>query len=347
MTADPIRSDPPAGEPAAGARALDRWPAPAQAHGPAVVAVGGGHGQAATLRAARRYAGSITAVVSVADDGGSSGRLRRDLGIVPPGDLRTCLGALAATDSTLARAFEHRFEEAAVTGSDADLGGHALGNLVLAGLLAVTGDVQAAVDEAGRLLRAAGRVVPATYQQVVLAAEAAGGAVKGQSNVARTPRIRRLSLVPADAAASPVAVAALERADQVVLGPGSLYTSVLAAAAVPGIRQAVVQTAATRVYVANLRPQPGETEGYDIADHIAALSAHGIEVDVVLCDSRGIALGPTAGVPVVDRPLAKAHGLAHDPDQLAKALVDLVGYGSRNRDWPGSTQAGDRRLGAL
>jgi len=300
--------------------------------GPAVVAVGGGHGQAATLRAARSYASSLTAVVSVADDGGSSGRLRRDLGIVPPGDLRTCLGALASPDSVLAQAFEHRFEGAALTGSDADLGGHALGNLVLTGLLAVTGDVQAAVDEAARLLGAVGRVVPATYEPVVLAAEAACGAVEGQSNVARTPKIRRLSLVPVDVAAASAAVAAIAAADQVVLGPGSLYTSVLAAASVVGISAALRGARAQRVYVANLRPQPGETEGYDVADHVAAMLAHGIEVDLVLYDGALIDLGtlPT-GVRAVDRPLAKPNGLAHDSRQLAQALVDLVGYEPRRR----------------
>ncbi len=301
-----------------------------------MVAVGGGHGQAATLRAARHYAGSLTAVVSLADDGGSSGRLRRELGIVPPGDLRTCLVALAEEGSVLARAFEHRFPDGAVLAPEPHGGGpagpgapdsqrgHALGNLVLAGLLAVTGDVQAALDEAAALLQAAGRVVPASAEAVVLGAEAACGAVEGQTAVMRTARIRRLTLRPADPPASPAAVAAIAGADQVVLGPGSLYTSVLAAATVPGVAAALRRTRARRVYVCNLRPQVAETEGYDVADHVAALAAHGVPVDVVLCDTSGIALGsPT--VPVVDRPLAKANGLAHDAGQLAKALADLVG----------------------
>ena len=321
----------------------------APAHGPRVVAIGGGHGQAATLRAARHYAGTLTAVVSVADDGGSSGRLRRDLGMVPPGDLRTCLVALAGEGSLLAAAFEHRFPEALVPpvadtgtaagargpGAEAAGGqlasrdpanrrGHALGNLVLAGLLAVTGDVQAAVDEAAALLQAAGRVVPVSYEPVVLAAESAGGAVEGQTAVMRTARIRRMTLRPADPPAAPAAVAAIAAADQVILGPGSLYTSVLAAAMVPGVAAALRATSARRVYVCNLRPQAAETEGYDVSDHVAALAAHGIPVDVVLCDTAGIGLG-SPGVPVVQRPLAKASGLAHDPAQLAKALADLVG----------------------
>lgn len=355
--------------------------------GPSVVAVGGGHGQAATLRAARRYAGSLTAVVAMADDGGSSGRLRRDLGIVPPGDLRACLVALAAESSTLARAFEHRYDEvlgdaalgaggAAVVGGGGSSGpsggdrsgsagaggadgaggagagaggggggdarsgggsgglrGHALGNLVLAALMAVTGDIQTALDEAGRLLGAVGRVVPATYQSVVLAAEAASGMVEGQSQVARTPRIRRVSVVPADAPAASGATAAISAADQVLLGPGSLYTSVLAATAVAGVAEAIRQTAAQRVYIANLRPQVAETEGYDVAAHVDALEAHGVPVDVVLCDPTGIDVGAVS-VPVVRCSLAKANGLAHDPDQLAKALADLVGYEPRARRRP-------------
>lgn len=290
-----------------------------------VVAVGGGHGQAATLRAARTYARELTAVVTVADDGGSSGRLRRDFGIVPPGDIRTCLGALADPGSTLARAFEHRFPaDRGTPDAPGDCRGHALGNLVLAGLMEVTGDVQAAVDEAARLLGAVGRVVPATYTPVVLAAETAGGAVEGQTAVMRTAAIRRVSLVPPDPEPAPAALAAIAVADQVVLGPGSLYTSVLAAASVPGVAAAIRDTSARRVYVANLRPQAAETEGYDVGDHVAALEAHGIPVDVVLCDTSAMALG-APGVPVVDRPLARANGLAHDVDKLAQALADLLG----------------------
>jgi uncharacterized cofD-like protein len=282
-----------------------------------VVAVGGGHGQAATLRAARRFAGSLTAVVSVADDGGSSGRLRRRLGIVPPGDLRKCLVALASEDSALAEAFEHRFE-----GSDLD--GHPLGNLLLVGLFSTTGDVQAGLDEAAKLLGAVGRVVPAAMEPVVLKAEAAGGEIEGQTAVMQTCHIQRVSLVPEDPKVTPSALEAMSRADQIVLGPGSLYTSVLAAATVPGIREALQTTRARKVYVANLRSQPGETEGYDVGAHVDALHAHGITVDVVLADTTGIALGDLR-VPTVVEVLAKANGLAHDPVRLATALANLVG----------------------
>ncbi|HVC69961.1 MAG TPA: uridine diphosphate-N-acetylglucosamine-binding protein YvcK [Acidimicrobiales bacterium] len=286
--------------------------------GPKVVAVGGGHGQAASLRAARLYAGGITAIVSVADDGGSSGRLRRQLGIVPPGDLRTCLVALADT-TLLARVFEQRFE------TDAEeLTGHALGNLVIAGLMAAAGDVQTGLDEAGRLLGAEGRVVPAATEPVVLKASSAAGEIEGQTAVMDTTHIQQVSVIPADAVAPAPARAALAAADQIVIGPGSLFTSVLAALAVPGIAAAIRQSSAPVVYVANLRPQPAETEGLDVAGHVAALAAHGITVDVVVADSTGIALG-TLAVPVVDTALAKSNGLAHDPVRLASALAGLVG----------------------
>lgn len=293
---------------------------PSHGSGPRVVAVGGGHGTAVTLRAVRRYASCITAVVSVADDGGSSGRLREFLDVVALGDLRKCLVALAADDSVLARAFEHRFAEA-------ELAGHALGNLVLAGLTESAGDLVAGVDEAARLLGAAGRVLPATSERVVLKADADQGEVSGQVAVMAAGRIRRVSLVPDDARAPAEACEALAVADQIVIGPGSLYTSILAAVAVGGIADALARAKGQRVLVCNLRPQLPETEGYDVAAHVRALEEHGVDVDVVLWDpAAGMALGePCAGGPrFVDRPLAGANGLVHDPDRLAGALRDLL-----------------------
>ena len=282
-----------------------------------MVAVGGGHGLATTLRAVRHYAGEITAVVSVADDGGSSGRLRQLLHIIPPGDLRMCLVAMAEPGSALAEAFEYRF-------TDEELHGHALGNLVLAGLIDGTGDPIVALDEACRLLGVTGRVLPATTDLVVLKAESDGGQVAGQVAVGATDNIRTVSLVPADPAAPPAAMAAIGGADQIVLGPGSLFTSVLAAIAVPGIRDAVNRSTAQKVYVCNLRPQVPETAAFDVGMHVEALVAHGVTVDVVLCDTSGLQLG-NARVPVVDTPLGRARGRAHDPVKLASALSDLLG----------------------
>ena len=289
--------------------------------GPAVVALGGGHGLATALRAIRQYAGTITAVVSVADDGGSSGRLRRDLGVLPPGDLRRCLVALAE-DETWAGVFEHRF-------GGGDLDGHALGNLILVGLTETLGDFTAALDEAARALHAVGRVLPATTEPVVLKAAVGDAEVQGQVAVQNSTGIRRVELVPSDAPASPAAIAAIAAADQVVLAPGSLYTSLLPVLCVPGLRDAVAATSARVVQVVNLRQQVPETLGLDGTDHLHAVIDHGARVDTVLHavdgalafdDARARALG----VEPRGAALAGRNGLVHDPEQLAKELSALL-----------------------
>ena len=285
--------------------------------GPRVVALGGGHGTAVTLRAVRRYAGDVVAVVSVADDGGSSGRLRASLGIPPPGDLRRCLVALS-DDTPLAAAFEHRFESG-------DLEGHPLGNLVIAGLTSATGDFVSAVAEAGRLLGVAGRVLPATADPVVLKAVAGGGAeIEGQVAVEQAPGpIASISIVPPDARPPEGVVAAIEQADQVVIGPGSLFTSVLAVLVVPAVADALRRTAAPKVYVCNVRATT-ETAGFTVADHGRALVAHGVVPDVVLHDPATLPLG--AGCPgrLVAARLADDPAAGHDPRKLAAALSALV-----------------------
>jgi len=284
---------------------------------PSVVAIGGGHGTAVTLRAARRYAGTLTGVVSVADDGGSSGRLRELLNVVALGDIRKCLVALAAEDSALALAFERRFGEG-------ELAGHVLGNLILTGLIDATGDLVLGVREAAQLLGAHGDVLPATTEPVVLKAESALGTVAGQVAVMGTGDIRTVSLVPGDAHPPPLAVERIAEADQVVIGPGSLYTSVLAAVAVKGIAEAVASSKAQVVYVCNLRPQVPETAGYDLAAHVAALNRHNVAVDVVLCDSiQGMGIGATE-ITVRDLPLTGENALVHSPAKLAQALAGLL-----------------------
>ena len=219
---------------------------------PAVVAIGGGHGTAVTLKAARRYAGSLTGVVSVADDGGSSGRLRELLNVVALGDLRKCLVALADEDSALALAFERRFEEG-------ELAGHALGNLILTGLIDATGDLVLGVREAAQLLGAHGDVLPATAEPVTLKAESAQGTVAGQVAVMGTCDIRQVSVVPDDAAPPPLALERIAEADQIVIGPGSLFTSVLAAVAVRGIAEAVASAQGS----GRLRLQPAAPDPRD------------------------------------------------------------------------------------
>jgi uncharacterized cofD-like protein len=278
-----------------------------------VVAVGGGHGTAVTLRAALRYADEVTGVVSVADDGGSSGRLRELLDVVAVGDLRKCLVAVAAPDSALATAFERRFTEG-------ELAGHPLGNLILAGLIGTLGDLEAAVDEAGRLLGARGRVLPATTARVALRSTTADGSVTGQVAVSSMSTIERVELVGHDAVAPEAVLEALASAEQIVVGPGSLYTSVLAAATVPGVTEAMRASSAQRVYVCNLRPQLPETAGYTAADHVAALARHGVPVDLVVVDSATpMSLGEP-GVDYLRAPLVGRNHLVHDPELLAAAL---------------------------
>jgi uncharacterized cofD-like protein len=288
-----------------------------------VVALGGGHGLAASLQAARRYAGEVCAIVSVADDGGSSGRLRAAFGIPAPGDLRRCLVALADPGSPWTSAFEYRF-------AAGELEGHAFGNLVLAGLAEATGDFSLALLEAGRVLGAAGRVLPATTEAVILKAELrspdgnGGTSIVGQVAVQESAGIAGVSIVPADARPPDAALEALAAADQVVIGPGSLFTSVLAVVAVPALRDTLATTRGQKVYVCNLGPQHPETAGYDVAAHVDALRSHGLEVDVVLCHPGALPKG-ALDVPCVERPVARADLLAHDPVRLAAALSDLVG----------------------
>ncbi|HVA08891.1 MAG TPA: uridine diphosphate-N-acetylglucosamine-binding protein YvcK [Acidimicrobiales bacterium] len=285
--------------------------------GPRVVALGGGHGTAVTLRAAREYAGTLTGVVSVADDGGSSGRLRELLNVVALGDIRKCLVALSEEDSALALAFEHRFE-------DGELAGHALGNLILAGLVEATGDLVSGVREAAVLLGAQGDVLPATSERVVLKAEAANGEVAGQVAVSQAGNIQKVSLVPGDSQPPALAVERILEADQIVIGPGSLFTSVLAAAAVGGIVQALARTTAQRAFVCNLRPQLPETANFDVAAHVEALARHDVTIDVIVCDtSQGMALGNVV-IPVLDVPLTGENAYVHSPAKLAQALSSLL-----------------------
>lgn len=300
----------------------------ASATGPAVVAVGGGHGLSASLRAVRRYASSITAVVSVADDGGSSGALRAELPHLPaPGDVRRCLGALAEEGSPFGRVLEHRFGEG-------DLEGHALGNLLLVALALELGSFSAAVDEVALRVGAVGRVLPATLGPVELQGWCSGsdaalgviGEIHGQVAVQNTTGIFEVRLSPEEPASSPEVGWAISAADQVVIGPGSLFTSVLATAIVPAVHEALITTSAPRVYVANLAPQVPETEGFDVADEVAALARHGVPIDVVLVDpgrTLGTLAGPSPSVPVVVHPLRGARGAVHDPVLLGDALAAL------------------------
>jgi len=276
-----------------------------------VVALGGGHGLAASLRAIRNYADEISAIVSVADDGGSSGVLRNLLGVAPPGDLRKCLVALAPDDSLWKEALEYRFTD-----------DHPLGNLLIVGLTQV-GNLQRALDEIGKMIGAAGRVLAATAQPVVLCAVTTSGIVRGQVEIGKHRDISRVFIEPVHAEVDSLVTDAILSADQLVIGPGSLFTSVLAVMSIPDVSQAYKSSNAHKIFVCNLRPQINETSDFDLGRHLRALGEHGVEVDTVLWDPSEMPLGSPAGPQVIQCDLAGCGGL-HDSDRLARYLCDLV-----------------------
>jgi uncharacterized cofD-like protein len=298
------------------------------------VAIGGGHGLARTLKALPKVVDEVTAVVTVADDGGSSGRLRRDLGVLPPGDLRMAVAALAQ-DEDLARLLQYRFDRG-------ELGGHSLGNLVLVAMQDLAqGDVVRALDRLGRFVGIPGRVLPCTTTPVTLHARTSAGPVVGQAAVASTPQLREVWLRCDDGGdtprATPEAVAAIADADLVVLGPGSLYTSLLPNLLVPDIASAVAATEAPTVLVANLREQPGETEGLTLADHLDALDRHVpvLHLDAVLVHAGDAPHGAGAPLDADPAPLEGRVGRVlardlfdgddgHDPGALAAAFDELL-----------------------
>jgi uncharacterized cofD-like protein len=317
------------------------------------VALGGGHGLYATLLALRAITDDVTAVVTVADDGGSSGRLRRELGMLAPGDLRMALTALAADDGAADRwreVFQHRF------GGTGALAGHAVGNLVMAGLLEVLGDPVAMLDEVCALLRVTGRVLPMTVEPLDIEADVAGldghpdrlSRIRGQVAVATTPgRVHRVRLRPERPQACAEAVRAVGAADLVVLGPGSWFTSVLPHLLVPGLASALVSTQACRVLILNLVPQPGETAGFSPEQYLTVLCDHappGFTVHAVLADVDTVAAparlhrcaAALGGHAYLDRVADDGFTDRHDPVALAAALrrilVDVQGEGERQ--WP-------------
>jgi uncharacterized cofD-like protein len=311
-----------------------------------VVALGGGHGLYASLSGLRRVTRDLTAVVTVADDGGSSGRLRRQFGVLPPGDLRMALAALCGDDAwgqTWSQVVQHRF-----TG-EADLGGHAVGNVLIVALWELLGDTVQGLDWVARLLGAHGRVLPMAAVPLDLVAEVEGAdpdrpdevsTVRGQVACASTTgRVRSVSLIPADPPACPDAVQAVGAADWVVLGPGSWFTSVLPHLLVPDLADALLRTRARRLVALNLAPQPGETEGFSPHTHLEVLADHapGLSIDVVLADrgaveasagnDRTAELEKAAGMlgaRLVLADLAMGDGSPrHDPRRLAGAFAQI------------------------
>ena len=307
---------------------------------PSIVALGGGTGLAAALRGLKSRPVELTALVTVSDDGGSSGRLRRELGMPPPGDIRNCLVALADDESLLGRLFQHRFE-------DGDLSGHSFGNLFLAALTGVTGGFDRAVEECSRVLKIRGRVLPTTLlEEVRVCGEKYDGrTVRGESVLSATPGpCRRVWLEPSDVPAHPPALEAIRTADLIMLGPGSLFTSVLAHLAIADVSAAVHESPAMRVYVCNVMTQPGETEGMDAAWHVErvlesvpggldAVLVHEGEIPAAVeAKYRAQGQEPVAteglerlGVRIVRGPLASVgHAVRHDPELLAAAIHALA-----------------------
>jgi uncharacterized cofD-like protein len=308
---------------------------------PKVVALGGGHGLFASLSALRRVTRQLSAIVTVADDGGSSGVLRRDFGVLPPGDLRMALAALCGDDAwgtTWSRVVQHRFA------GGGGLGGHAVGNVLIVALWELLGDTVQGLDWVGRLLGAHGRVLPMASVPLDLVAEVEGAdparpgeitLVRGQAECASTTgRVRSVSLIPPDPPACPEAVAAVHAADWVVFGPGSWFTSVLPHLLVPELADALISTPARRVVALNLVPQPGETDGFSPHKHLEVLAEHapGLTIDVVLAD-RAAAAGSAAeldkaaamlGGRLVLTELAMRDGSPrHDPRRLAGAFAEI------------------------
>jgi uncharacterized cofD-like protein len=335
------------------------------ARGPRVVAIGGGTGLSTLLRGLKEHTSNLTAVVTVADDGGSSGQLRTELGIPPVGDIRNCIAALADAEPLMSQLLQYRFpgpdgaasgepgEGTARLADEGGLRGHAVGNLLIAALTAVEGgDFEEGVRRMNRVLAVRGQVLPVSPTPLVLHARLHGGTViDGQSKIARSTGIDRVWVTPDDVAASEDALAAIAEADLIVLGPGSLYTSLLPSLLLPQIRDALLASPALRVYACNVATQQGETDGYDLADHLEALVAHtspGI-VDVVLANNRFTARipaawtaepvrlrWPPAGAPgprlVLDDVVDPDNAHHHDPERLAASLYRLLDReGSRRR----------------
>jgi uncharacterized cofD-like protein len=318
------------------------------ARGPRVVAIGGGTGLSTLLRGLKEHTSNITAIVAAADDGGSSGMLRTVLGVPPVGDIRNCIVALADAEPLMGRLLQYRFPTDAARPTDAEpdtLAGHAVGNLLIAAMTAIeSGDFEEGVRQMNRVLAVRGQVLPACPDPLTLHARLHDGTeVVGQSLIARTSGIDRVWVTPAAACASSDALTAIAEADVIVLGPGSLYTSLLPTLLLPDIRDAVAAAAALRIYVCNVATQPGETTGYDLGDHFEALERHtqpGI-VDVVLANndfgarvpedwhSEAVRLRwpPTGGSQprlVLDGIVDPENAHHHDPARLATAIVRVA-----------------------
>ena len=310
-----------------------------QEKGPKIVALGGGTGLSSLLRGLKKYSHNLTAIVTVTDDGGSSGELRKNLGILPPGDIRNCLTALADDEEMLSHVFQYRF------GKRAGVNGHSLGNLFISALADITGSFEEAVAESGRVLAVKGRVLPATLHDVKLIAEInlpdEGREINvvGESTIPKiNGRIQHIWLEPSNPLPFPPAVQAILNAELIIVGPGSLYTSVIPNLMVPGLADAIRSSRALKFFVCNVANQEGETLGYTWSEHIQAIERHieDLHFDIILCDFDSHIKMPE-GVEAVlpDSQLEEQHSVyfapiadaenpwRHDPIKLAEIITDL------------------------
>ncbi len=317
--------------------------------GPNIVAIGGGTGMPSLLRGLKEHTSNITAVVTVADDGGSSGRLRRELGLLPPGDFRNNLAALARDETLMTQVLQYRFGKAVGENGRSDLQGHAFGNLLLAALTGITGSFDEALLAAQQVLAIRGRVLPSTLANVTLTADILVNGqgvqhVVGESAIPKVHgRIQQVTLEPANVKAYPPTLQAILQADLIVMGPGSLYTSILPNLLVPDLAEALQHAPAPKVYVCNLAIQPGETDNYSVADHVSTILQHVPTscLDVVLANDnltvppdRGggqtifVAPEPPADMTMITADLVdETWPWRHDSDKLAKAVMKIVAGG--------------------
>lgn len=312
-------------------------------HGPAITVVGGGTGLSTLLRGMKYITNNCTAVVTSADDGGSSGRLRKELGIIPPGDLRNCLTALADREPLMERLMQYRFK------GDSPLAGHCFGNLFIAAMAEAEGGMEEGLNATSQILKVRGRVIPSTLEDIQLQAEMSDGTIiAGESQIPKArKRIRKMHMSPADAPAAKGAVEAILESDVLVFGPGSLYTSVVPNLLVEEIREAILKSEAVKVYVCNVMTQPGETDGYGALEHVKALIDHvGKQfLDYVIVNDEKITaeqlkqyyaegsmpVTPDVekirklGITVVPASLISKNDLVrHDPRKLARTLIMLI-----------------------
>ncbi len=310
---------------------------------PKIVVLGGGTGIPVLLRGLKNYTSNITAIITVTDDGGSSGRLRTEMGILPPGDIRNCLVALATAEPLMEKLFQYRFE-----GND-ELTGHAFGNLFITALAETTGDFLEALRESSRILSVKGRVLPSTLENTVLGAQMTNREVVwGETKIVASPgQIKRVFLKPKTARALPEAIEAIQNADGIVVGPGSLYTSVLPNLLIEEIGEALGKTKAPKIYACNIMTQPGETDGMTAADHIEVLYNHmgkalfthtllnmnGIKQNVLeryYAENAAVVLNDFAALKhlglkfVVRDMLHQGDQVRHDSEKLARAVMEII-----------------------